>query len=42
MAWILLDRMGLANVKPIMQPEYEGDDEVITDPDVGDGIQGEI
>jgi hypothetical protein len=42
LAKILLERMGLANVKPILQREYEGDDEVLTGPDVGDGIQGEI
>jgi len=42
LAKILLERMGLANAKPIARPEYEGDNEVLTDPDVGDGIQGEI
>jgi hypothetical protein len=40
LAKILLERMGLANVKPMLQ--YEGDDEVLTDPDANDGITGEI
>src|SRR5438477_8153428 len=32
LAKILLERMGLANVKPILQREYEGDDEEQDDP----------
>ena len=39
LAKILLERMGLANAKPI-QNEYEGDDEVLNEPDVGDPVTG--
>ena len=44
LAKILLERMGLANVKPILQREreYEGDDEVLDEPDLRDGVAGEI
>jgi hypothetical protein len=44
LAKILLQRMGLANVKPILQGEreYEGDDEVLDEPDLGDGVPGKI
>jgi hypothetical protein len=42
LAKILLERMGLANVKPILEREYEGDDEVLDDPDLEDGLSGKI
>jgi hypothetical protein len=42
LAKILLERMGLANVKPMLQSEDEEDDEVLTDQDTGDGLEGEI
>ena len=34
LAKILLERMGLANVKPILQSQYEGDDEELDEPSV--------
>jgi hypothetical protein len=34
--------MGLANVKPMSQSDDEGDDEVLSDPDAGDGVSGGI
>ena len=42
LAKILLERMGLANVKPIAQPEYEGDNEVLSEPDPGDAVPAKI